>query len=83
MANGKNTIHRKTGKHMNLMPFLQEFAEPISEGKIAIYNEASVQFELALFLRKALGNKYKIQLERNIDYFGLNKRKYIKKKWIS
>jgi len=39
------------------------------EGVIEVYNEFSVQFELAIFLRKELNPRYKILLERNIKDF--------------
>lgn len=61
---------------------IRAFATEISKGIIEIYNEASIQYELAIYLRKRLENKYKIQLERNIEYFGISKseKKKIKKK---
>jgi len=58
---------------------LKEFANEISRGKIEIYNEASIQYELAIYLRARLGNKYKIQLEKNIGYFNLYGVDYLKK----
>ena len=56
---------------MNLLLHLKEFTDEIAIEKIEIYNEASIQYELAIYLRGRLGNRYKIQLERNIDYFNL------------
>jgi hypothetical protein len=50
----------------DLLKIIQEFVEEISEGKIEIYNEASIQYELAIFLRQNLSDIYKVQLERNI-----------------
>jgi len=64
---------------MNLLPNLKEFTDRIARGRIEIYNEASVQCELAIYLRGRLDNRYKIQLERNIDYFNLHHENYIKK----
>ena len=64
---------------MELMPYLKAFATKISGGEIEIYNEASIQCELAIFLRNILPSKYKIQLERSINYFGLNKGNFLKK----
>jgi len=58
---------------------LKDFANEISRGVIEIYNEPSIQYELAIYLRGHLGNKYKIQLERNINYFNLYKENYLKK----
>jgi acyl carrier protein len=67
------------GKNMNLLKHLKKFTKEISKGRIEIYNEASIQYELAMYLRKRLAKKYKIQLERNIDYFNLDKTNYLKK----
>ena len=64
---------------MELMPYLKAFATKISGGEIEIYNEAGIQCELAIFLRNILPSKYKIQLERNINYFGFNKGDFLKK----
>ena len=62
-----------------LEPELKEFLSRIKEGQIEVYNEFSIQFELAMFLRERLDKQYKIQLERNISYFGLNKASFLKK----
>ena len=59
---------------------LDDFISQITKGKIEIYNEASVQYELAIFLREVIPKKYyKIQLERNVSYFKLEKKKFKKK----
>jgi hypothetical protein len=63
---------------MDVQSHIKEFVEKISDNKIEIYNEASIQYELAIFLREKLFN-YKIQLERNVHYFGLNKSDFEKK----
>lgn len=63
---------------MDILRYLKEFVNMIPTG-IEIYNEASIQYELAFYLRSILANKYKIQLERNIDFFKLPKGKYPKK----
>ena len=57
---------------------VEEFAGQIAGGITEIYNEASVQYELAIFLRERLPD-YRIQLERNVSYFGLNKRRFEKR----
>lgn len=64
---------------MNLQAQLVEFMNQVSDGSIEIYNEFSIQFELAIFLRANLPKEYKIQLERNINYFGLEKENFLKK----
>jgi hypothetical protein len=51
----------------------------VKSGSIEIYNEASVQCELAIFLRQRMAREYKVQLERNIDYFGLDKGAFLEK----
>ena len=56
-----------------------DFLCKVKSGQIEIYNEFSVQFELAMFLRERLNKQYKIQLERNIVYFGLDRRDFLKK----
>ena len=47
--------------------YFDEFARKIVNAEIEIYNEASIQYELAIFLRSRL-HEWNIQLERNIDY---------------
>jgi hypothetical protein len=64
---------------MELLMHLKDFASEISRGIIEIYNEPSIQYELAIYLRGRLGNEYKIQLERNINYFNLYKENHLKK----
>jgi hypothetical protein len=45
-----------------------------------IYNEFSLQHELGLFLRKELEKDgYKVQFERNVEFFGGDKKKFVKK----
>ena len=63
---------------MYCVDLIRDFISKIADNQIELYNEASVQYELAMFLREKLPD-YKIQLERNIDYFGLEKRNFIKK----
>jgi len=65
--------------YIELTPYLTDFLSNIKNGEIEIYNEFSVQFELAMYLRVSLNKHYKIQLERNIAYMGLNKRDFLKK----
>ncbi|MBM3896851.1 MAG: hypothetical protein FJ360_03850 [Thaumarchaeota archaeon] len=63
---------------MNITELICEFIQKIIRKEIEIYNEASIQYELAIFLRNKLPD-YKIQLERNVSYFGLVKSDFIKK----
>ena len=62
---------------------LQEFAGKISTSNIEVYNESSIQYELAIFLRQKLDKDLKIQLERNIEYFDLRKDIFLKKEMDS
>jgi len=64
---------------MSLVTHLKSFLTEIKNDKIEIYNEASVQYELTIYLRQRIQDKYKIQLERNIEYFGLKKKHFLKK----
>ncbi len=66
-------------KATDLSSLVQEFAEQVSLDHIEVYNEASIQYELAIFLRRELPRNYKVQLERNIDYFGLDKGEFLKR----
>ncbi|EPA06102.1 hypothetical protein [Candidatus Nitrosarchaeum limnium] len=63
---------------MSIIELVNEFIQKIIQKEVEIYNEASIQYELAIFLRNKLP-KHKIQLERNVSYFGLTKNKFIKK----
>lgn len=63
---------------MNMINLISEFTEQIKNKNVEIYNEASIQYELAMFLRIKIRG-YKIQLERNVDFFGINKKETIKK----
>ena len=66
------------GKDIYFEHILDDFASQIAKGKTEIYNEASIQYELAIFLREVIPN-YKIQLERNVSYFELNKKHFLKR----
>lgn len=51
---------------------IASFADEVRGGKVEIYNEFSLQHEFGIFLRTLLSGK-KVQFERNISFFGLNK----------
>lgn len=57
---------------------ISKFAEIVASGEVEIYNEFSLQHELGIYLRRALQNK-KVQFERNVSFFGLEKNKYVKR----
>lgn len=53
---------------------------PIHINDENIYNEFSLQHELGFFLRENLQSSvYKVQFERNVQYFGGKKNKFTKK----
>lgn len=59
---------------------IHEFMSLIGDNKVEIYNEFSLQHELGIFLREVIGtDQYKIQFERNVNFFQINKEKTIKK----
>lgn len=49
-----------------------DFVSAIGSGSIEVYNEFSLQHELGLFLRNQLKD-CKIQFERNVSYFNIQK----------
>ena len=57
---------------------ITQFASEVARGKIEIYNEFSLQHELGIFLRSNISDK-KIQFERNVSFFGLDKIEYVKR----
>jgi L-rhamnose mutarotase len=63
---------------MNIKNLIIKFIDLIKEENIEIYNEAALQYELAIFLRKE-HPEYKIQLERNIEDFNFEKSNFKKK----
>ena len=58
--------------------YIANFAKIVASSKIEIYNEFSLQHELGIFLRNNLSNE-KVQFERNVSYFGLNKSNFVKR----
>ena len=57
---------------------IASFATEVGAGNIEIYNEFSLQHELGIYLRNAFSDK-KIQFERNVSFFGLNKMDFVKR----
>ncbi len=55
-----------------------EFFQLVKNQEIEIYNEFSLQHELGVFLRSQFP-ELKVQFERNVSYFSLDKRKFEKK----
>jgi hypothetical protein len=63
---------------MELDRHIEEFAKAVGSGSVEVYNEFSLQHELGLYLRNHLPN-CKVQFERNVAYFNLNKSAFEKK----
>ncbi len=57
---------------MNIKNLISEFMQELAKGGIEIYNEASLQLELVLFLRTEMSDLC-IQVERNISDFDISK----------
>jgi len=56
---------------------INRFLQQVGAGEIEVYNEFSLQHELGIFLRGELSSK--VQFERNVSYFGIDKSKVIKR----
>ena len=63
---------------MNLDTIIKDFMSLVSNQRIQIYNEFSLQHELGIHLRGELG-PLKVQFERNVSYFGFDKGQFEKK----
>ncbi len=57
---------------------LAKFFQLVANGEVEIYNEFSLQHELGIFLRSE-HPELKVQFERNVSYFDLDKAQYEKK----
>ena len=57
---------------------VKDFFEQVALKKTEIYNEFSLQHELGIFLRNTFEDK-KVQFERNVSYFNLDKSKFEKR----
>lgn len=63
------------------MPFskyLTDFMHRIRKGEVEVYNEISLQVELGIYLRENFP-EYKVQFERNVSYFGIDKHHVVKR----
>ncbi|MDS1003371.1 hypothetical protein P9J83_07665 [Clostridium sporogenes] len=59
---------------------INKFIELLSNNKIEVYNEFSLQYELGIYLRCCIKNEeYKIQFERNVEFFNIKKKDTRKK----
>jgi len=57
---------------------LEKFFNYVRETNVEIYNEFSLQFELAFFIKKLYKNS-KVELERNINILNVSNNKFLKK----
>ena len=55
-----------------MLKLLKNFWNYVQSKNIAIYNEFSLQHELGIYLREKKPG-YRVEFERNIKYFGINK----------
>ncbi|OSB19397.1 hypothetical protein B2H94_09960 [Clostridium sporogenes] len=63
-----------------IMQSINKFIELLSNNKIEVYNEFSLQHELGIYLRNSIRNEeYKIQFERNVEFFDIKKEDTRKK----
>ncbi|MEG0165556.1 hypothetical protein [Anaerorhabdus sp.] len=58
--------------NLDLKKLLDCFMVEVANGNVEIYNEASLQYELGIYLRSNI-NDFSIQFERNTKYFGEDK----------
>ena len=56
----------------NIYQNINVFMKNVLDNLIDVYNEFSLQHELGIYLRVALGRKYKIEFERNVSFFNIN-----------
>ncbi|HCU38147.1 MAG TPA: hypothetical protein DGT21_22770 [Armatimonadetes bacterium] len=70
------------GEAPGLRAGIGKFLDRVRRDEVELYNEASLQYELAIHLRHALDPVWKIQLERPVDYFGLDRASGFVKKEI-
>jgi hypothetical protein len=64
---------------MNFIELSNLFFSKVACGEIEIYNEFSLQHEFGIFLRKFTNSDFRIQFERAVSYFGINRAEVIKK----
>lgn len=60
------------------MKEIEDFFNKELCNNVVVYNEFSLQHELGIYLRNNLKSK-KVEFERNVKYFGLQKSQFIKK----
>lgn len=63
---------------MELIKNINVFMKQVSAGNVSIYNEFSFQHELGFFLRTKFPSR-KIEFERNISHYRLQKQQFVKR----
>lgn len=63
---------------MKIKQLFGQFMKQVETGTVEIYNEFSLQHEFGIFLRSNIDAE-KVQFERNVAYFGLNKPDFTKR----
>ena len=53
---------------------VDDFFVCVGSGEVEFYNEFSLQHEIGIHLRAALGGRFKVQFERPTDYFDISGR---------
>lgn len=61
-----------------LAALTRQFVASVSENRVELYNEFSLQHEFGLFLRTKLPG-YAVQFERNVAHFAPSKRGFTKR----
>ncbi len=68
---------------MGIQDYIEKFVEQVRSGEVEVYNEFSLQHELGIFLRETFKTQSnepkKVQFERNVSFFELEKGNFIKK----
>lgn len=59
-------------------PLIRRCLEGVEAGTVDVYNEAGFQHELGFLLRASLPG-WKVELERNVSHFGLDKARFVKR----
>lgn len=84
-CNNKDKIIKKSydiktiNKPLDLEKYIHQFMDLIKNNVVEVYNEFSLQHELGIYLRNVVNKKYKIQFERNVEYFNIQKEDMLKK----
>ncbi len=76
-ADNKNLRNKR--EHLTIKSYIEHFFEAVKRGNVEIYNEFSLQHELGIYLRHSIPNNYKVQFERNVSFFDIDKSETLKK----